>query len=66
MKNKSLMTFLMYMRYAQNYRMANIAYNLLITNVREENAIKERSTSEPKHISDILESWKYHFDNHSL
>ena len=57
------MTFLMYMMYAQNYRMANIAYNLLITNVKQENAIKERSTSEPKHISSCIEEWKKSFDN---
>jgi hypothetical protein len=59
MRILNLMTFLTYMMYAKNYRMANIAYNLLINNIREEKAIKERSKSEPRHIAEILKDMGY-------
>ena len=66
MKNVSFMTLLTYMRCVKDYSMANIAYNPIISSIKEENAIKERSKSKPKHISYIIENWKYHFNNHTL
>ena len=60
------MTFLMYIMYSQNYRMANIAYNLLIDNIREENAPQKCPKSQPRHISACVEEWKKSFDNSSF